>query len=55
MVDFVLKLNEKLTNFEYKSDHISKTKNRKIDFSFVSAHPAVNMNPVNMILKKCCH
>ena len=34
------KLIEKLTNFEYKTDHISKTKNRKIDFSFISAHSA---------------
>ena len=25
-------------NFEYKIDHNSKNKNRKIDYSFVSAH-----------------
>ena len=42
MVDFVLKFNRKLTNFKYKNDHL-KTKNdqnRKIDFSFGSAHSA---------------
>ena len=27
-----------LSEFQYKIDHISETKNRKIDFSFVSAH-----------------
>ena len=35
------KIIDKLTNFEDKNDHISKTeyhKNRKIDFSFVSTH-----------------
>ena len=32
------KLIEKFLNIEYKNDHIWKTKNRKIDFSIVSAH-----------------
>ena len=38
MVDFVLKIHQKWTNFEFKTGHISKTKklkNRKIDFSSV--------------------
>ena len=30
MVDFVLKIHRKLADFEYKIDHISKTKSRKI-------------------------
>ena len=38
MVDFVLKICQFSMNFEHKLDHKSKTKNRKIDFSFVSAH-----------------
>ena len=33
VVDFLFKIHRKLTNFGYKTDHISKTKNRKIDFS----------------------
>ena len=32
MVDFVLKINRKWTNFENKDDHISKTKNRNLIF-----------------------
>ena len=40
MVDFVLKIQRELDDFEYKIDHISRTKNRKIDFLFVSAHSA---------------
>ena len=38
---------EKLTNFDYKNDHISKIKNRndrKIDYSFVLAHCASFIN-----------
>ena len=38
MVDFVLKIGQFSMNFKYKIDHNSKTKNWKIDFSFVSAH-----------------
>ena len=37
------KIIKKLTNFQYKKDHISKTKNWKIDFSFASAHSAYFM------------
>ena len=47
MVVFVLKIGPFLINFEYKIDHNSKNKNRKIDFSFVSAHCAssIKMGP----------
>ena len=41
MVDIVLEIYQKLTNFEYKNDHISKTtncKNWKIYSPFVSVH-----------------
>ena len=47
MVDLVLKINRKWTNFELKNDHISKIKNRndrKIDYSFVLAHCASFIN-----------
>ena len=37
------KLIEKLINFEYKNDNISKTKDRNMDFSFVSAYYASSM------------
>ena len=43
MVDFVLKILRKLSDFEYKIYYILKTKNckhQKIDFTFVSAHSA---------------
>ena len=33
MVDFVLKILRKCINFEYKIDHISKMKNRDINWS----------------------
>ena len=38
MIDFVHKICQFSMNFEYKIDHISKTKNQKIEFSLVSAH-----------------
>ena len=38
-----LKWIEKLPIFEYKIDHISKIKNQKINFSFVSAHSVSSM------------
>ena len=40
MINFVLKIHRKCGKFEYKNDHISKTKNRKNDFSFVAAYSA---------------
>ena len=38
MVDFVLKISQFSMNIEYKIDHNLMTKNRKIYFSFISAH-----------------
>ena len=38
-IDLKPKIN-KISEFQYKIDHVSKTKNRKTDFSFVSAYYA---------------
>ena len=51
MFNFVRKTNRKLTHFEHKYDHISKNKNRKIDFWFVSAHSASSTH-IKPLLKK---
>ena len=37
---FLHKIGQFLMNFDYKIDHNSKNRNRKIDFSFVSVHCA---------------
>ena len=51
MADFVIKIHQKLTNFEYKNGHISKT-NWKIDFSFVSAHSTSFMEIWHLLKKQ---
>ena len=47
-----LKWIEKLPIFEYKIDHISKIKNQKINFSFVSAHSAFFMYIWQLLRRK---
>ena len=44
---FFIKIGPFSVNFEYKIDHNSENKNRKIGFSFVSAHCAyiIRMGP----------
>ena len=54
MVDFVLKIHQKLVYFEYKIDYIWKTKYQKIYDPFVSAHSARFMQDVSQ-LRICSH